>query len=136
MSHVDVDMSLATGREQYLRLLDEATDQLRNLDTLSPEQMAEVVRRREDLVEALKRFDMRSYSAPANMDQKVAEFRAFQENVTRKILEIDGLIIALAREKQAVIREKLTSLAKSATAFQAYERSGIAQRRPWVNNSA
>lgn len=138
MGNEEVEGLIAAGRELYLRLHEEATELLRNLDTHSPEKMVEAVKRRQNLVEALQSFDMRSRAASVRMDDPgLVEFREFQEEITRKILEIDGLVIALEREKQAVLKDKLASLSKSVVAVHAYEKSGRrVQRRPWLNDSA
>ncbi len=135
MGAEELEKLIAAGREQYSRLQEEATDLLRNLDTLSPRALGEAVQRRQNLVEKLQQFDARFDEAYPGPDYALAEFRRFQEKITKKILEIDALVIALAQGKQAALKGKLASISKSHAAFRAYEKRGPAQRRPWLNDS-
>lgn len=132
MGSDDAEMLTAAGREQYGCLLQNATDLLRSFTSLSPKALEESLRKRQNLVETLQNFDKRLNEAFPDGDYRLAKFREFQEMTTKKILETDRLLIALAREKQATVRGKLAALSKSA-AFQAYGKKGTAQR-PWLND--
>ncbi|GFO59044.1 hypothetical protein GMST_13690 [Geomonas silvestris] len=107
------------GRKLYEMLLAEATDLLRNLGRLDPEGVAEVLERRQSLVDALQDFDARF--RPVADSPGGAEFRAFREEITREILAVDGLVIGLAQDKQQCIRAKSSSIAKSASVGRAYD---------------
>ena len=48
-------------------------------------------------------------------------------------MEVDGLVIALARLKQADIKSKLASMKRSRTVFQAYQNKCVLTQHPWVN---
>lgn len=124
MSTEEIEMLIAAGRENYLSLLDEATALLRNLDTYSPEAMGEAMQRRQHLVGVLQVFDTSVRDVLDVENQCLADFRGFQEEITRKILEVDGLVIALTREKQTAIKCKLSTMSKSMTASHAYEYGG------------
>lgn len=126
---------IAQGKEQYLHLLDEATDLLRNLDVSSPEAMAETLQVRQNILELLQIFDQRLNRALSGGGDALAEFRAFQESTTKRILEIDGLVIALARDKQAAIKGKLASLKESKAASEAYEGTS-STGRCWFTDTA
>lgn len=130
----NVERIIAEGREQYLRLLDEATNLLRSLDTTSPTLLAEAVQRRQKRIELLQNFDKHQDRLATEGSEALAVFRIFQEKITREILEIDGLLVAIAREKQTAIMGKLASLSKSAAAFQAYGKRGAIQRR-WLSET-
>jgi hypothetical protein len=132
MGAKEADAMLATGRERYLRLLQEATALLRSLDTYSPLAIREAVQRRQKLVESLQDFDVRLEETLAGTD--LSEFRSFQAEITRKILEVDGLVVGLALGKRDAAKRKLAALSKSHSAFQAYEKRE-AVRRPGVNST-
>ena len=121
---------LAEGREEYLRLLDDAKELLRKLDTGGPETLAAVLQRRQGSLELLQNLDRRL----AELGGVPAEFRAFREETTRRILEVDGLVIALAGQRQDSLKRRLSELARAKSASRAYEGSFPAGQRPWVNN--
>jgi hypothetical protein len=129
----EVEKLTAEGRVHYLRLLEEATNLLRHFDTYNAEELAEAVQRRGNVVEMLHDFDERLYRAFPGADESIAEFRTFQEGTVRKILEIDGLVIALARERQSAIKNELASLSKSRTALEAYEKRTTP--RSWMDDT-
>jgi hypothetical protein len=118
----EVEKLIAAGRVHYLRLLEEAKDLLRHFDTYNAEELAEAVRRRGNIVGMLQDIDERLDLAFPGGDDSIAEFRTIQERTVTKILEIDGLVIALARERQAAIKNELASLSKSRTVLEAYEK--------------
>jgi hypothetical protein len=118
MQHRTPEGHLAEWREQYLRLLDEARKLLGNLDTLGVTGLAEAVQRRQEIVELLQNFDRR-FSEDCRAELP-AEFRAFMEETTEKILEIDRLVMAWARDKQGAIKEQLAAHARSKSVSRAY----------------
>lgn len=120
----EVGARIAAARENYLRLLDEATDLLRNLDIYSAEVIGEAVERRQQLVDALQNYDAGIGEAPGAVGHGLSDFRIFQEEMTKKILEVDGLLIALVREKQIALKTKMSTASKSMTASQAYDTRG------------
>jgi hypothetical protein len=126
---------LAEGRRQYQRLLDEATDLLAKLDAFGSASMIETVQRRQEIVEQLQNFDGK-FDGTAAGAEALAEFRAFREETTKRILELDGLVIALARDKQAGIKEKFASVTKSKSASRAYETGNASKSPSWVSETA
>lgn len=113
----------AEGRELYRRLLDEANQLLKLGDSLGPEALERALGRRQEIVELLQNFDARLEAAGAGAEA-LLEFRAFREEATWKILEVDGLVIALARNTQEAIKEKLAGMVRSKSASRAYDSRG------------
>jgi hypothetical protein len=124
---------MAEGREAYLRLLNEASALLKNLDRLGADDLAAAMQRREDLLVVLRRVD--AGIREVERDEAVTQFLQFREQTTERILEIDGLLIALAQEKQAAAKDKLASLSRSKTVSSVYQQSGAAKVRPWMDNT-
>ena len=124
---------IAEASAQYLRLLDEANSLLRNLDRTSPTQMAEKLRVRQNIIGLLQKFDQPLERTPAESGDPLAKFRAFQDKTTRQILEADGLVIALIREKQTAIKIRLASFKTSKIVFQAYQSRAPRTQRPLLN---
>jgi hypothetical protein len=117
---------VAEGRAQYLRLLDEATALLRELDSLGASGLAEALQRRQQIVDGLQRYD-----GP----ELPADFLAFREETTAKILEIDRLVIALAREQQESIRERLSSKKRSKSASRVYDTGTGGAGPRWLSDT-
>jgi len=121
MDTEEAEVLVTVGKEMYQRLLDEATGLLRNLDSCSPEAVGEAVQRRQALIDELQVFDAK-VARIGTASRNLEEYRIFQEQITVKILEMDGLVIALTREKQASIKRKMSAMSKSLTISQAYEK--------------
>ncbi|RNC67274.1 MAG: flagellar protein FliT [Desulfuromonadales bacterium] len=120
---------LVSGEEQYRLLLDEATALLRHFDTNSPEDFERAVGVRGQIIATLTRFDQElaaflgtpSSSADPDTVAVLNGFRRFQEEVTRKILELDSFVIALARQRLDALQDDMASLARGRTALHGYE---------------
>jgi hypothetical protein len=134
MTRSNVELLLAEGREQYRSLLAEAADLLKNLDTLSPAAMAEAMQRRQKIVDLVQSFDKQLRETTAQGGKALAEFWTFRDETIKRILEVDGLVIALAQEKLNALKASISSHAKSKSASQAYEKRASASKRPWLNN--
>jgi len=130
----NLELIIAEGKKQYLCLLDDAAKLLRSLDTVSPKLLADAVLRRQESVEQLQFFDKRLDRLAPEGSAALVEFRTFQEEITGRILGVDGVLVALAREKQTAIVKKLASLTKSSVAFQAYGEKETIQRR-WLSET-
>jgi len=120
----------AEGREQYVQLLGEANALLANLDTSSPQALAAAMDRRQKILDGIQTLDGRLAAEGGAQ----SDFLAFREEATQRILAVDGLVIALARQKQAAITERLASQARSKSASQSYEKTFPSGQRPWLNN--
>jgi hypothetical protein len=134
MDSAHVERLTAEASVQYLRLYDEATNLLRNLDRTSPTQMAAKVVMRQNIIELIQKFDQDLRLTFPERSGVLARFRAFQDKTTRQILEIDGLVIALLRLKQQAIKTRLTSVKKSKVALNAYQNRAPRTQSHWLNN--
>ena len=116
------------------RILDEARGLLRGLDTATPAHMAETLQIRQDLIDRLHAIERQFDRDSSDGYEALAKFRSSLEGTIRGILEIDGLFIGLAQEKQAYLKGRLASVKKSKVVSQAYQTRAAVQR-PWVNDS-
>lgn len=107
-------------------LLKEATDFLRSFDTSTPESIEEMIRRREDILERFHDLNARIalQSEHLNADE-LESFRQRKDAAVRKIVEIDALVIALARKQLSSIKEDLSALSKGKKVLHAYERGSV-----------
>lgn len=122
---------LAEGEQRYLLLLQEATDLLKKVDIIAIDELTALLDRRQNIVQWIQGFDRRMAEADVaepGARASLAAFRTFQEERTKKILEIDGLVIALAKERLSTIKATLSSFAKGKRARNAFDSSGVTQR--------
>lgn len=98
---------------------------------MTPEDGAELIARRQQVVDWLQGFDERLAAAVAKEPgaaAAVAAFRIFQAETIKQVLDTDGLTIALAKERLSSIAENLRSFAKGKQIRNAYERADARER--------
>ena len=123
---------LEAAGERYRLLLEESTALLRNFDGAAPEDFERVVARRAEIMVVIQHVDAQigerlaeSGSYPDGNDAAALEaFRSFREETTRKIIEIDSLVMALARERLDRLQQEMGALSRGKTALHGYETSG------------
>jgi hypothetical protein len=143
MSCENLQNLLNRGKEQYRSLLAETTNLLRKCDAFGPEGCEWVIARRQECISELHEIDNRLIAnlkgmgrdLSADARQALDEFRTLQEMTTRKILEFDSLVIALAGDRLNTIKSELAALARGKAALSGYERTGRAFRRN-INDTA
>ena len=124
---------LSTWQGEYQLLLGEASELLRNFDTASASGASELLARRQQIIDRFQNFDtlLKEIGAgeEASSQDLLQEFRAFQQETTKRILELDGLAIALGKERLGLLKGKLDGMRKGKHAFAAYEQSaGVGMR--------
>ncbi|AJE02401.1 hypothetical protein [Geobacter pickeringii] len=126
---------LAAAEERYRLLLEEASTLLRNFDTAAPEDFDEMMVRRQGIIDDIQKIDeelatlSKEPPFPAGSDDgdALGRFRATREEATRRIVEMDSLVIALARERIGRLQQEMSALGRGKTALHGYERSGREQ---------
>ena len=121
-------------KEQYQLLLDQSATLLRNLDTWSPEEADELIARRQEIIDRLQNIDSSLQSFCEGGGRKanqllLDQFRGFQQSATKRILELDAVVIALAKEQLDTLKVDLAGLSKRKTALIAYEKNGYGMGR-------
>lgn len=132
MSMTPLRELFGAAEEQYRLLLEEATALLRDFDSAAPEDFDRVVERRADSMASLQKIDatigeLLAKPAPSADPDDIAAleaFRSFREESTRKIIEIDSLVMALARERLDHLQQEMGALSRGKTALHGYETSG------------
>lgn len=115
MTMSEMDSFLAQGREKHLLLLQEATDLLAKMDHISMEDLTALLERRQTIIEWIQGFDARIAAMGASgpgARAAVEEFKIFQEETVKKVLEIDSLVIGLAKGRGSAIEAELLAMAK------------------------
>jgi hypothetical protein len=123
---------LGAWQGEYQQLLSEASELLRNFDTASASGAAELLARRQQIIDRFQNFDtqLKEIGGEASSQGLLQEFRAFQQETTKRILELDGLAIALGKERLGLLKGKLDGMRKGKHAFVAYEQSaGVRMRQ-------
>lgn len=128
---------LQSGKEMYQRLLTEATDLLRNLDTCGISGYEGAVDRRQQSILRIQEIDTllagrleRQGGGLTGVErQALAEFMTLKETATVKILELDALVIALTESRLGSLKDELLALTKGKAAYSGYEKSGRCTRR-------
>lgn len=127
MTAADLTGLLRSGEELYNLLLSEAESLLRNFDTNGVEDFEHTLACRERMIASLDELTERisSLLSQEMLDDDTAKllssFRHFQEETTRKIIELDSLVIALARERLSALSEEMSALARGRNALHGYE---------------
>jgi hypothetical protein len=122
---------LAEGEQRYLLLLQEATDLLKKVDIIAMEELTALLDRRQNLVHWIQDFDRRLSdvdSVEPSACAALAAFRIFQAETVKKILDIDGLVIALGKKRSSTIKTTLSTFAKGKQVRLAFDSSGIMQQ--------
>ncbi len=122
---------IAEAEQKYLLLLQEANDLLRRLDYIGPEELSELLERRQTLVEWIQDFD--AVIAGAGCSDSVERaaldsFKVFQQETIAKVLETDGLVTGLAQGVCASIQASLSSMKKSRRIRNAFDNAGAIQQ--------
>jgi len=117
---------LAVEAEEILgQLLEEAVSLLRNFDTSTLDDFEKTIRRREVILERFHALDSLMGRGQGEMSATeltlLDDFRRSREELVRKILEADSLVIALAQQQLSVIKGDLATLSKGKNALHAYE---------------
>jgi|GEM_PF-5255409 len=123
------------ARGHYRRILEATEEMLRIIDVATPKKLSELLEVRQDLIGRLKGFDARLGQLPAGTLRLQAEFHAFRADVTKKILDAEGLIIALARLKQESIKNVLATAKQAKTVSNAYDKGAGLVRSGWLNGT-
>lgn len=127
MTAADLTALLDSGEELYNLLLSEAEALLRNFDTNSAEDFEQAVACRERIMTSLDDFNGRlsalssQGSGHGDAEQLLSSFHRLQEESTKKIVELDSLVIALARERLVTLGEEMSALARGKSALHSYE---------------
>uniref|UniRef100_A0A831U6N8 Flagellar protein FliT n=1 Tax=Geobacter metallireducens TaxID=28232 RepID=A0A831U6N8_GEOME len=132
MSAIAVGELLAAAQEQYRLLLEESTALLRNFDGAPPEGFDRALARRAEIMAVIQDIDARIAEALAaagspprqNDAAALGAFRAAREEATRRIIEIDSIVMALARERLDHLQREMGALGRGKTALHGYEASG------------
>lgn len=130
MGGADFQEMVVKGKELYLQLLSATENLLRCFDTCAPQDLEELLARRQEIITEFQAVDdqlvgyLNSLTGPMERDVELVweEFRLFQESSTKRILELDALVIALARERCKGIKGDLAALVVKKAAHSAYER--------------
>lgn len=132
MNVAPLGVLIKAAEEQYRLLLEEATELLRNFDVNVPDDFDHVVERRAGILASLQNIDMKiaeiltKPKSLAGQDHRadLEAFSSFREEATRRIIEIDSLVMALARERLDRLQQELGALGRGRTALHGYETSG------------
>jgi hypothetical protein len=117
-------------KEQCQLLLGYSEELLKNFDVYGGEQSQELIERRQTIIDSFQTIDLRLRECVPEKGWTEAErrlleeFRGFQEVATRKVLALDALVIALANERVAALKQELNQMTKRKKALGAYERNG------------
>lgn len=125
---------LASEAEALLeQLLEEALSLLKNFDTATSDDFEGTLRRREAILERFHALDSLMECPQGEMSAKesalIEDFRRSREDLIKKILEADSLVIALARDQLSVIKGDLATLVKGKNALHAYEGASLVRSR-------
>lgn len=134
---------LAAAEEQYRLLLEEATVLLRNFDSSDADDFDRAVARRQEILDAIQKNDEcmaalsggAAHGADTDVEALLGSFRLLREETTRKVLELDALVTALAQERLGRIQGEMAALAKGKVALHGYEGSGR-EKRHQLNSTA
>lgn len=143
MSAIPVGELLAAVEEQYRLLLEESTALLQNFDGASPEEFDRVMARRAEIMAVIQTIDARigeslaAAGSPPHQNDAAAlgAFRTVREETTRRIIEIDSIVMGLARERLDHLQQEMGALGRGRTALHGYETSGR-ERSSNLNNTA
>ena len=119
-------------KNDYLQLLDDASELLRNFDGYRYSGPAELIARRQQIIDRFQNYDvlLRGHEILEKKHEGLFEgFASFREDVTKKILEIDALVIALAMDRQIVLQGEFAGLTKRKTVISAYEANRSSTRQ-------
>lgn len=118
---------------EYRLLLEASENLLRNFDTVTPDETASLLARRQESIDRFQNIDaslQRSLASDRGglADALLEEFRAFQKSATDRILELDALVMALATERMNALRGEMAGLSRRKQAAFAYEDNGRIKR--------
>lgn len=122
---------IAEAEQKHLLLLQEATDLLKRLDYIGPEELTDLLERRQALVEWIQNFDATVSAADwsGSAERAALEaFKIFQQETIGKVLEVDGLVTGLAQGMCSSIQASLSSMKKSRRIRNVFDDAGSLQQ--------
>lgn len=141
----DAPLRELTGEVEgaYRLLLEEATALLQNFDSAAPEDFDRIMARRAEIMASLQSSDaeigesLAGAQSPPGRDEAAAleSLRSFREETTRRIIEIDSIVMALARERLDRLQQEMGALGRGKVALHGYESSGR-ERSSKLNSTA
>lgn len=113
-------------KNDYQRLLDDASELLSNFDGYRYSGPAELIEHRQQIIDRFQSYDalLNGHGGFEWNDEDeglLDDFISFRKEMTKKILEVDALVIALARERQILLQGEFAGLTKRKTVLSAYE---------------
>lgn len=124
------------GHEQYRCLQDEAEALLADFDACGNGVCEARIARRQECLQTIQTIDdylsgvdLAQVESDAQAREAVAGYRSLQEAATKRILELDALVIALAGTRMDSLKGQLATLSRGKVAYGCYERSGRIARR-------
>jgi hypothetical protein len=111
----ETESLFANGRQKHLLLFKEATDLLNGVDHISTEELAALLGRRQSIIDWILEFQAGVAGIDASdpgAHAALEEFLIFQEQTVKKILEIDALVVGLAKERGSAIEAELLAIGK------------------------
>lgn len=124
---------LDAGEELFLSLERETLACLKNLETMSADEIGQFLEKRQLLLNEIQNFDT-AFRQQLDLGvlhgekELLDRFRQRQAALLSRVLEADGLMIALAAMGIASFKAKLADISKGRGALQGYNEEGATSR--------
>lgn len=129
MSSLDLQMLLDTGEDLFTSLEQETLACLKSLEALPVQEIERFVERRQELCDAIQKFDMsfssqRGHVGAGAGDGSMKKFRRRQAALLSRVIEADGLLLALARIELTSLKAKQALISQGRHALHGYGEEG------------
>ena len=120
---------LAGGDDLFAALEAITSDCLQRLQTIQPREIEAFLEERSSLLAAIQGFIVRldagiAESGIAVRDPELEQFRQRQAAVLQRVIETDGLLIAIARSEASSLQKQLADISRGRTALNGYRNGG------------
>jgi len=129
MSSLDLQMLLNAGDDLFTSLEQETLACLKGLESLPVEEIERFVERRQELCDAIQNFDTSFISQCDRVGAgaeagSMKKFRRRQTALLGRVIEADGLLLALARIELTSLRAKQALISQGRHALHGYGEEG------------
>jgi len=131
MNCVELQMFLNAGDGLFASLERETLACLKNLESISADEIEQFLEKRRLILDEIQNFDTafrRQLDQSSGEKELLDQFRQRQAALLSRVIEADGLLIALAEMGITSFKAKLAGISKGRGALQGYNEEGAKSR--------
>ena len=129
MSNTELQMLFKVGDDLFASLERETLFCLKNLESMPVKEIEHFVKKRHEILAAIQKFDMAfnhdlDHSEWSGEEDALEKFRQRLTALLRRVLEADGLLLAIAERELTSLKAQLAGISSGRRALHGYREEG------------